>query len=416
MTGSRFLFLIQRLILMVGGEAIQSAFHFALNIFLLHVLSAHDYGIFAISMVMGGVGLAYIRSFTAIPATIWIAGSKTKIQANAYDVTFGSAALLLSTCMMLIAALLLHLWGSDGALAGGCFIGLWSLRSHLRTAFFARQRQWIVSCSDACFTLAGLVSTAFVLYRGDNVLRGVFEALSVANGCGIFVLLALARQRIRISVRAAIRKRYLGLWPQLRWSVFYITTSLLQGQCVALLVTVMAGPAAYAPIAAVLTLFAPLRIIATAFDNMMQPEMSASLARGEREKIWSQAQIWSLVMGMGGLAYGGIVLAVTPYIESEALIDASIHFIGIFAWIIFSLIMLYSMPRIILEIMNDFWILAMINMAGAVVGLVSIAALLTFASPPWSLAGAALSEAIFLLVCWITVRRRLKIGFQPFRA
>ena len=64
--------LLRRLALMVGGEAIQSGFHFALNIALLHVLSASGYGIFAIGMVMGGVGLAYIRSLTAVPASIWM--------------------------------------------------------------------------------------------------------------------------------------------------------------------------------------------------------------------------------------------------------------------------------------------------------------------------------------------------------
>ncbi len=36
--------LLRRLVLMIGGEAMQSGFHFALNIALLHVLSAQGYG------------------------------------------------------------------------------------------------------------------------------------------------------------------------------------------------------------------------------------------------------------------------------------------------------------------------------------------------------------------------------------
>jgi len=47
--------LVRRLVLMIGGEAMQSGFHFALNIALLHMLSAQGYGLFAIGMVMGGV-------------------------------------------------------------------------------------------------------------------------------------------------------------------------------------------------------------------------------------------------------------------------------------------------------------------------------------------------------------------------
>jgi len=55
------LHLVRRLVLMIGGEAMQSGFHFALNIALLHMLSAQGYGLFAIAMVMGGVGLSSIR-------------------------------------------------------------------------------------------------------------------------------------------------------------------------------------------------------------------------------------------------------------------------------------------------------------------------------------------------------------------
>jgi hypothetical protein len=86
--------LLRRLVLMIGGEAIQSGFHFALNIALLHVLSAEGYGIFAIAMVMGGVGLSYIRSLTAVPASIWMGKSTNRAGVDAHDVTFGSAALV----------------------------------------------------------------------------------------------------------------------------------------------------------------------------------------------------------------------------------------------------------------------------------------------------------------------------------
>ena len=407
MNDSRFWFLIRRLVLMIGGEAVQSGFHFALNISMLHLLSAHDYGIFALSMVMGGVGLAYTRSLSAIPASVWIGRARSQASASAYDVTFGSVALLFSMVMAAIVALLSVAWGSDGAIAGGLFVGLWSLRSYLRTSFFARHRQWIVSCSDLCFTLVGLAAAAFAIWRGQNVLGDVFKALALANGTGIAVLLVLARAPVRISFRARVRRRYAGLWPQLRWSAFSVTTSLVQGQCIALMVTATAGPTAFAPIAAVLTLFAPLRIIATAFDNMMQPELSASLARGERRKVWTQVKIWTVVMALGALAYGGAVFAIAPFIKSEVLEGARMHSIGVLAWAAVALSMLYVMPRLVLESLNDFWTLAKINTVAALAGLTSIALLLAIASPSWSLAGAAFSEAIVVVSCWAIVHRKI---------
>lgn len=391
----------------------QSGFHFALNILLIHRLSAHDYGIFAIGMVMGGVGLSYIRSLTAVPASIWIGRSTSRNRAHAYDVTFSSAAVTLSLCIGLIAFVLLRAWGGDGALACGVFVGVWSLRSHLRTSYFAHQRQRLVSVSDAAFTIVGTLASALVLWKIANVLEGIFAALALANATGAAVLLAGARRPIRISYRFRVRRRLIDLWQVLRWSAFGATTTNIQGQCLALLVAGFAGPAAYAPIAAVMVLFAPLRIVATAFVNMMQPEISSLLAKGKTDAVWAQAKLWSVLMGLGGVLYGGGVIALLPFIKSQAFENASIHFIGIFAWAIFFLTMLYVMPRIILEVLGDFKTVAMITAGAAFVGISAIALLLKVASPPWSLAGAAASEAIVLFASWIAVRHRLVAFEQP---
>ena len=85
-----------RFVLMISGEAIQSAFHFALNIIMAHRLSAHDYGVFAIAMVIGGLSLTYIRALTGMPASIWVGQSRDRPAATGYEVMFGSAALALS--------------------------------------------------------------------------------------------------------------------------------------------------------------------------------------------------------------------------------------------------------------------------------------------------------------------------------
>ena len=102
--------LAKRLVLMVCGEALQSGFHFALNLALIHLLPAEAYGVFAIVMVIGGLGLTYIRSFTAMPASIWIAQSRNRAAANVHEVTFGSGAVVLSLVMAVGVWLLLRTW------------------------------------------------------------------------------------------------------------------------------------------------------------------------------------------------------------------------------------------------------------------------------------------------------------------
>lgn len=401
------LHLVRRLVLMIGGEAMQSGFHFALNIALLHMLSAQGYGLFAIAMVMGGVGLSYIRSLTAVPASIWMGKSTNSAGVDAHDVAFGSAALVVALLMAVGTAVLMHLLGDTNGIAAGCFVGAWSLRSHMRTAFFARRQQVIVSVSDAIFTIAGTVFAGLAIWFAGAALQTVFYALAAANVIGILVLARLAPRTLRISFRMPTRRRYTRLWRQLCWSAFSATTTNIQGQCLALLVAGIAGPAAYAPLAAVIVLFAPLRIISLAFVNMTQPELAKLMRHNETRRVWSQAKIWSVVMGLGGLAYGCAILFVLPMIKSQALQDASVGFIGLFVTANFIPIMLYIMPRIVLEIFGDFRIVAFTTMGGAIVGLALIAILLAVASPPWALLGSAVSETFVLAASWYFAHHRM---------
>lgn len=399
--------LVRRLMLMIGGEAMQSGFHFALNIALLHVLSAQGYGLFAIAMVMGGVGLAYIRALTAVPASIWMGKSTNSAGVDAHDVTFGTAALVVALLMAVGTAALLHLLGDPSGIGAGCFVGAWSLRSHMRTAFFARRQQVVVSISDAAFTISGVVLTGVTIWITGGDLQATFYALAAANVLGIGVLVRLAGRTIRISFRRPARRRYARLWRQLRWSGFSATTTNIQGQCLALLVAGIAGPAAYAPIAAVMVLFAPLRITSLAFVNMTQPEFAKLMANNQVGRVWMQAKLWALVMGLGALVYGCAIQFILPLIKSQALADASVGFIGLFVIANFVPIMLYIMPRVVLEILGDFRIVAFITTTGAIVGLALIAVLLEIASPPWSLAGAAVSEIVVLVASWYFAQRHI---------
>lgn len=402
--------ILGRLLMLIGGEAMQSAFHLGLNLALLHTVPAYDYGIFALVMVIGGLGLTYIRSLTALPASICIAQSRSAAAANAFEITFGSAATLLSAALAAVLACVLNVWLSEGALAGGSFVGLWTIRSHLRTVFFARNRQRLVSMSDLAFTMTGAAGAVLVLLDGEHVLQHTFLALVGANALGIAVMLAFARRPVRISVGVHVWRRYARLWRDLRWSLISVTITNIQGQGMALLVAGIAGPAAYAPIAAALVMFAPLRIIAAAFANMLHPEMSALLSRGEVQKVWRLMRTWPIPLGIFGLLYGGAVMIALPFIQPETLENAQFYEITLLAWTIYTLPMLYVMPRIWLEITLDFRAIAILSAVAAAVGLTLVLAILLTGAPSWSLFGSAVSELIVLAGTWIVVWRRQSVA------
>ncbi len=398
----------RRLTLMVGAEALQSGFHFALNLALVPMLSARDFGVFSIVMVIGGLSLTYIRAFAGMPASIWIGRSRTRPAAGAYDVTFGSGAVLLSAFAAFGVYLLLQVWLDRGALAGGSFVGLWSMRSYLRTAYFARGRRKSVILADFTFVVSGALLASLLWLGRADVLQSAFILLAVANATGIAALLFLGGWPFRISYRYQVRQRYARMWRQLGWAGLSVTLTNLQGQAVALLVTAFGGPAAYAPIAATLLLFVPLRIAATALTNMLQPEISAELARGEARHVWGQVKLWFGVTGSIGLIYGAMMLVVLPRIHLHILEGVPILVTGFLAWSIYTMTVLNVTPRIVLEVMSAFGTVALITGTAAAIGASFIIFLLFVAPPVWALAGGATSELLVLTATATIAYRKLQ--------
>ena len=402
----RLLPLARRLVMMIGGEAMQSAFHFALNILLMHRLPAEGYGLFALAMVMGGVAITYVRSLTAMPASIWIGRDSGRRRAHAYDASFASGAFLLSIGISFVTVLLMVAWDAREVLSVGLFVLFWSFRSHLRVSNFALGRPGLVSLSDLGFTLSSVAAMALVVWRGGDLLHETFLALAATNALGVALMLLGMRRPIRFTLRTSMRRRWFGLWRSVRWSALSATTVTLQGQAMALLVASFAGPAAYAPIAAVLVFFTPLRIVAGAIANMVQPEIAGLVGRNDAA-VWRLMSLWTLGLALAGLAYGASVIAVLPFIRSDALAHADDWLIGLFSWAIYFTTMLYVMPRITLEALGDFGTVAFTTGLAAAVGVALIVMLLLLAPPDWVLAGAAASEVVVAILSWVAVGRRL---------
>jgi O-antigen/teichoic acid export membrane protein len=407
-----------RLGLTIGGEAMQSGLHFALNIILIHTLPALDYGVFAITMVIGGIGLTYTRSLTAMPACIYLGRSRSKAAARFYEGAFGAAAIVVSGLIALVAVVPLGAGAPSSALAGAGFVGLWCARSHLRTVHFAFGRYRIATLGDLAFAISGGLLAALAVSRGGNPITGVFLALAAGNVLGSATMQLLAGEPVRARFDRRARSFYLRLLSRLSWSVFSVTTANLQSQGIALLVVGLSGPAAFAPIAAMLVVFAPLRIVATALANSIQPEMSKLAANCGVEEIRSLSRRCMLILGIAGLVYGAAAMALLPLMKSPSLEGEPIYFIGIFAWLIYLLNLLSVAPRTILEVLMRFRSMASITAAAAVVGMGVIAIVLQVAPASWALAGPSLGEAIVLVGAWVVAMRGLRVlaARRPTRA
>jgi O-antigen/teichoic acid export membrane protein len=343
-----------RFAVILSGELTQSLFHFVLNILLVRELDAHDYGLFAIVFKVGAVGITYIRALVAIPATLHVTRCIGRPAALGYDVMFGSGALLVSGVMGVGVGLALVPVIGLGALAAGAFVGLYAFRSYLRIVLLARGRARIAGLSDVVYAACGTVFAALGLHGSGTVLLDhAFVAIALAHAVAIAVAYGVLRERLRISLHARTRARYRAIWRTLAWSLAGVTSLTVQGQGLTLLFALLAGPAAYAPIAATLVLYAPLRIPTSALMNMFLPEIIRLRATGQVQAARRIVIRQAALLGCACLAYGAAMAALLPLIEEilfkGRFADAPLGWIGVGVWAVVTVSLLYALPHAYLE-------------------------------------------------------------------
>jgi O-antigen/teichoic acid export membrane protein len=403
-------------LLSLGGEGLQSGFHFGLNLLLIRLLVPYDYGVFAIVFILGGISLTYGNAMVSIPANVHIARLNGANAADFYDVVFGSVALVVCgvAAVMVTAGLALTIRNLAEAGAGGLFTGLWTLRNHLRNTMFARQAMSTGTLSDLCYAAAGIMLIVGLWWFRADALNAtvVLLVLACANVIGIAVALLAAGRRIRISFRPGVRRLYRSVWPDIGWSLIWVTTWNIQGQGLMFLVAAIVGPAAYAPIAAGLVLFGPLRTGLGALINVIRPEFSSDLAANRHSRVrFTLFGAFGLVVAVC-LALGAFIWlgwpVLTAHIYGEKFAGAAMPLIVTLAWINALVYVSYHVPLALVQAAREFKAVAISTTIGGIVGISLVTLLLEVSSVAWSLAGAAAGEAAALVYIWIAAVRILK--------
>lgn len=399
----------RRLALTLGGEVMQSGLHFALNLALIALMPPRDYGAFAFTLVLGGVGITYLRSLTAIPASSFIGRARSAAAKDFYEGTFGAAALVLALLMGLVAAGALTLADGDGVWPGAAVVALWSLRFHMRTVGYARGRLGAVMLADTAFALSGGAASAGAIWFFSDRLTGVLLALAFANAASMAAL-ALARGVWpRFDTRRRARLFYFQLFRRLVWSLFSVSATVLQGQGVAFLVVGVAGTQGYAPIAAMLNLFAPLRILAMSLSNLLQPEIARLIAASD-DAGWKRLRgVWTVRAIIIALFYGDVGFLAIPHLHLRSIQGQPVMVVAVCAWALYAMVLAYLMPRFLLEARMRYRDVAFITVIASAVTLGATLALLHVATPSYAILGGLLGETVAAIATW-------RIAAGPLRA
>jgi O-antigen/teichoic acid export membrane protein len=267
---------IQRMGLATVGPIIVAIANFMVTVLILRELSQAKFGLFSFLMVILQFGMGLSNALICAPFSIRANQQEFSVQES--RMFFAVNFWLSLTLGFIVFVFMATQETAITAAAAGLFIFLSILRWFMRSYFFAVHRVKNVAVADITYALLTAM-IAITLYFTKFDLFHVVLALSGASLVALATGVEFMKQQL-LSAKQLSCQGYGEVWrTQSRWSLLGVTTTELTSNAHAWLVTVWAGPAAFAPIAAASLLFRPLMVALTALTQLERPAIAKYLAQ-----------------------------------------------------------------------------------------------------------------------------------------
>lgn len=391
-----------------------AAAQFLLQLALLRFVDSAAFGQFAfiLGLVQFGYGLS--NALISTPYTV-------NINAPAFE---PKQALSFFTVNLLFSVAWGAVCGGAAAVLGAtheawlfAFLGFlamirWFGRAHL----YALHRPIQAAASDLIYSLALVVILGAACLMGLSLAMGALT-VSLATIAGLVALGGdFMVEQFRRAWAGSLR-HYGGVWrEQSRWTLLGVVSSEATANAHAYAVTLCAGPAAFAPIAATSLFVKPIALALTSLTQLERPAMARCLSagdmpaalRGVRRFRTAVLGVWSVT-----IAAGVFVLAWYPHLLFKSSYDLPSLSIAFSLWAVISLLQCWSMPSsILLQAAQWFRPLAMWGLACAALAILAVAILVLTVAPIYSLLGIVLGQAVTNL-SMVMLEARLKRRANP---
>ncbi|MHA1565942.1 MAG: lipopolysaccharide biosynthesis protein, partial [Alphaproteobacteria bacterium] len=267
----------------------------------------------------------------------------------------------------------------------------------------------LVTAVDLTFvTISGLAIVLALYFPDHTNMATVFGLLAAGSIAGAMVGLILSRRRLRVTIRPKHLAHYLGPWRDTRWALAGVGIFTVQTRVHALIVAAALGPEAFAILAAGNILFGPIRMLIVAWGKITRPYLARAIGRDQFSKVSNANRLSFVALGVGFFVlFSGLYLFWSPI--EEIVYRGKYENIGLVVVLWGSVSLLGACRNLLaipLQSMLAFRQLAMLQTAGALTSLASVAILVTFADFRLSILGLALGEGINLILSWNLYRRQ----------
>jgi hypothetical protein len=391
-SGTPVLAVFQRYALAALGPFTIAGAHFLGSILFLKTMAPAAFGLFAFVLVAVPFWLGIsVALFGAPLATRPREELPTLLKTNALF----CAAAGLGTALIMAAS------GADAATAAwlGIYGAVMCLRWFARWLAYNSNKPLTAVLSDLAYgglLVAGL-GGLIALHRESLFAAAIVLAASAAAGLAVFGSDFLAQQAR--ALRHGSLKAYAPVWRELtQWALLGIVTSELSVNAHAWLVTLLAGPKAFAPIAAGALFLRPVALCLTALPDRERPLMVETLRAGDRAGAercvrdfrGAAGTLWLLTVALSVAA-----LLWAPHLILKADYDGRAIAVVVALWAIIMAVRSWRTPdAVLLQAAREFKPLAGASVWSSLVSVSATALLLWQFGPVASLVGILIGDIV----------------------
>jgi O-antigen/teichoic acid export membrane protein len=366
--------ILQRYALAVLAPASVSAAHFVIQLLMLGSLSPAEFGSFAFLLIIVQFGFGLSNALVSTPYMVNVAHGDPSDTAHRTFFTVNALFAVLFGISVTLAGLAIAT--GPWCYVFGAFGGLAMIRWFGRAYSYAHLKPRAAAISDIVYASFLIATAVSCLCLGLGFLRAQLYNL-------------------RIGSLPAYRKVWLG---QARWTLLGVVTTESTANVHSYLVTLLAGPAAFAPMSAGALLVRPVLLSMSSLSQLEAPVLARAIASGDFLAADRTCRTFHAILlgiwAMTGLLAGAILLFIPSLIIKPNYAAADI-ITALALFMIITLAQIWQVPNAsALQAANEFKDLSTVSVVSCAFSIAGVLGCLLVFPPVYSLAGIALGQCV----------------------
>ena len=390
------------------SSAIVSVSHLLIQLFSIHHLETAAIGTLAFLLVIIQFGYGLSNALVSTPYTI-VVNQGDDVDARSFDFFFPVNLMLAASQGLICAAIAWATASPSAALLFGLAGMLSLIRWFGRSNAYAHHTPARAARSDLAYAgtiLAGLL----IAMRTGADMSAIGGMLVAASLIGLLPFgLAYLRRHFAMAPGRAL-SAYRPVWKeQSAWTLVGVLSTEATSNSHSYIVTLLAGPTAFAPIAVGMLFFRPVNVCITALTQLERPRLTRAVARGDHgaairsERVFMAALV---LLWLATCAVAAIALYAFPGLILKPTLDHRLVMIAVGLCALLSLVQCVQTPMSVMtQARKAFRPLAAQSMRSCGVGLIAVTLIVLGTAPVFSIGGVVLSQLVMTFGIWRLDRR-----------